>query len=184
MFLNFFPFFQNGTGPDPTILGWVKQWVSPLFSCNVNNGERRCRRRRKRRRRRGKVTCGCSRCRWWRWLGSPVAALWASSYSMQRRQSLCPLLFFCFPSLISLVSISIFLLYSFSLFPPFFSLFFSLVFFLFLPLCFFLLFIFFFLFLSAAHLLFYSLFPCIYRQIHGERGLLPLSNNGIKVGRL
>jgi len=41
----------------------------------MNNGERRCRRRRRRRRRRGKLTCGCSRCCWWRWLGSPVAAM-------------------------------------------------------------------------------------------------------------
>jgi len=39
--------------------------------------------------------------------------------------------FFCFPSLISLVSISIFLLYSFSLFPPFFLSFSPLFFFFF-----------------------------------------------------
>jgi len=77
----------------------------------------------------GKLTCGCSRCYWWRWLGSPVAALWASSSSVQRRQSLCPLLFF---PLSFLSFLSLFFSYLLSLYsPPFFFSFSPLFFFFF-----------------------------------------------------
>jgi hypothetical protein len=38
------------------------------------------------------------------------------------------------------------------------------------------------LFLLCCSLFFCSLFPCIYRQIHEERGLLPLSSHGTGVG--
>ena len=67
---------------------------------------------------------------------------------------------FCFPSLGSRLSIFVLLLSSFSLF-----------------LCFSI-----FLFLPCCSLFFCPLFPCIYRQIHEERGLLPLSSHGTGVG--
>ena len=71
---NFEKFFLKWVEPGPNILGWAgsagpcKQWVSPLFTCNVNSGETR----RRRRRRKGKgrrLTYGGSQCFWrlWRW---------------------------------------------------------------------------------------------------------------------
>ena len=85
---------------------------------------------------------------------------------------------FCFPSCYSRLFIFVLLLSSFSLFLCFFS---------FFPPLFFSLSVFFFsifLFLLCCSLFFCSLFPCIYRQIHRERGLLPLSSHGTGVGWL
>ena len=50
------------------------------------------------------------------------------------------------------------------------------------PLFFFFCFFFFFRSFQTPFLFFCSLFPCIYRQIHGERGLLPLPSHGGGVG--
>jgi hypothetical protein len=59
----FWEFFFNWAGPSSNVLGWAgfagpfKQWVSPLFTCNVNSGDTNVNSgetRRRRRRRKGK----------------------------------------------------------------------------------------------------------------------------------
>jgi hypothetical protein len=87
------------------------------------------------------------------------------------------LLLLCFFLLCLYFSFSLSLLFSFLCFIHSFSLLyfcFSSIFFFSPPLSSF----FFFLYLP----LFSSLILCIYRQIHGERGLLPLSRHGTEVG--
>ena len=161
----------------------IKQWASPLFTCNVNGGEEDAEEEEE-----GgeggegrRLTCGGSRCcwRWWRW--RDAAAGDDGGVNDDGSHRFFPVfssrLFFS--SLDSLLSIPILLLlslYSSLLFFFLFSFSSSSVFSFLSLFQLFVLFSTFYVFFSVFHPLFYppfffcSLFPCFYRKNRGERG--------------